>query len=314
MILLPPLVQHDPVGCGPVETSTPALVVPCGQANRSVATSAGIESVAMSSRRTTVVSWNVNGIRAAEKKGLLDWLQATRADVVALQETKAHPDQLSLALRQPAGYHTSWCAAERKGYSGVATFSREQPLDIRLGLDDARFDSDGRVLISRFPGFVLLNIYFPNGGRGPEWVEYKLAFYARFVQVIAALMAAGQHVIVVGDVNTAYAEIDLARPRENVRVSGFLPEERSAMGHFFTAGLIDTFRHMYPAVQKYSWWDQRTGARARDIGWRLDYIFVSPGLRDAIVDAEIHCDVVGSDHCPVSVTLDLPLDQAGSFG
>ena len=258
----------------------------------------------MQGRRVTLMSWNVNGIRAAEKKGFLTWLEATRPDVLALQETKAAEDQVSTALLQPSGYHTAWCAAEKKGYSGVATFSAVPPLEISRGLGEARFDSDGRVLVTTFPEFVFFNIYFPNGGRGPEWVAHKLDFYKRFVAVVAEHMAAGREVIVAGDVNTAYAEIDIARPRENVKTSGFMPSERAGMAEFFEAGLVDSFRHVRPEEVKYSWWAAWGGARERNIGWRLDYMFVSPNLRDRIVDADILCDITGSDHCPISLTLD----------
>lgn len=257
----------------------------------------------MTQRQITIISWNVNGIRAAERKGFVDWLQASGADIVAVQETKAHPDQLSTALREPPGYHVDWCAAETKGYSGVATFSRSAPLAVTRGLGDPHFDSDGRVLISTFADFVLFNIYFPNGGRGPEWVTHKLVFYERFVELVRQMIDAGQRVVVVGDVNTAYAEIDLARARENRKTSGFLPEERDGMAAFFSAGLIDTFRFLYPTTAKYTWWSPWAGARARDIGWRLDYIFVSPHFQETIAAAEIHTDVLGSDHCPISVTL-----------
>ncbi|KAB8144844.1 exodeoxyribonuclease III [Chloroflexia bacterium SDU3-3] len=250
-----------------------------------------------------IISWNVNGIRAAEKKGLLDWLAASGGDIVAFQETKASPEQLGPALLQPQGYTTHWAAAETKGYSGVATFSRTPPLDVRLGLGDPRFDGEGRVLITKYPWFTFFNIYFPNGGRGPQWVAHKLAFYDRFLALAGELMAAGESVVVVGDVNTAYAEIDIARPKENIAVSGFMPEEREALGKFFSAGLIDSFRHRYPQEVKYSWWAMRAGARQRNIGWRLDYIFISPDLRERIVEAEVHCEVMGSDHCPVSLTL-----------
>ncbi|MFO7168924.1 MAG: exodeoxyribonuclease III [Chloroflexota bacterium] len=254
-------------------------------------------------RHLTIISWNVNGIRAAERKGFLTWLEGCGADIVALQETKAAPEQLSEALRQPPGYHAAWCAAEIKGYSGVATYSRIPPLSTSRGLGDPRFDADGRVLVSRFPWFTLFNIYFPNGGRGPEWVAHKLAFYDRFVQVVRGMIAAGEPLVVVGDVNTAFAEIDIARPKENQKTSGFMPEERAAMAAFFEAGLIDTFRLLHPNEVKYSWWAAWGGARQRNIGWRLDYIFTSPDLRDRIVDADIHCEVMGSDHCPVSLTL-----------
>lgn len=257
----------------------------------------------MTQRHIKIISWNVNGIRAAERKGFADWLQASGADIVAVQETKAHPNQLSPALREPPGYHVDWCAAEKKGYSGVATFSRFAPLAVTRGLGDSRFDSDGRVLISAFAEFVLFNIYFPNGGRGPEWVAHKLAFYERFVELARHMLDAGQRIVVVGDVNTAYAEIDLARARENRMTSGFLPEERAGMTAFFNAGLIDTFRFLHPNTAQYTWWSPWAGARARNIGWRLDYIFVSPHLQNTIAAAEIHTDVLGSDHCPISVTL-----------
>lgn len=260
----------------------------------------------MEQRTITIISWNVNGVRAAESKGFLEWLAGSNADIVALQETKANPEQVSAALRNPPGYHVDWCAAERKGYSGVATFSRVPPQAVSRGLGDPRFDGDGRVLVSTFPDFVFLNIYFPNGGRGPEWVAYKLDFYARFVELVNELRAAGQAIVVAGDVNTAFAPIDLARPRENMKTSGFMPEERAAMGRFFDAGLVDSFRQIHPSEVKYSWWAQWAGARARNIGWRLDYIFVSADLQERIVEADIQCDVMGSDHCPVSLTLALP--------
>lgn len=260
----------------------------------------------MQQRHVTIVSWNVNGIRAAEKKGWLDWLRNSNADIVALQETKAHPEQVGAALREPPGYCAEWCAAERKGYSGVATFARVPPLSVSRGLGDPRFDADGRVLVTTFEEFVLYNVYFPSGSSGPNRVTYKLDFYKRFLEVIGPRLAAGERIVIAGDVNTAYSEIDLARPRENRRVSGFLPEEREALGQFFAAGLIDTFRYVRPTEAKYSWWTQRVNARERNIGWRLDYIFVSPNLQECIVDADIHNEVLGSDHCPVSLTLALP--------
>jgi exodeoxyribonuclease-3 len=151
----------------------------------------------------------------------------------------------------------------------------------------------------------LFNIYFPNGGRGPEWVKHKLAFYRRFLEVARGYMAAGRPVVVTGDVNTAYAAIDLARPKENAKTSGFLPEERSGLGEFFAAGLIDTFRALHPDAVQYTWWDQVTRARDRNVGWRLDYFFVSPDLRERVVAAEVHGSVMGSDHCPISLELDI---------
>src|SRR5262245_1121099 len=259
----------------------------------------------MAQKQLKLFSWNVNGIRALEKKGFSTWLQASGADIVMLQETKCSPEQLADGLCRPAGYHAEWCAAEKKGYSGVATFSR-MPLVATRGLGDPRFDREGRVLISTFPEFTLFNVYFPSGSSGPERVAYKLAFYERFLGVLRGYPDTGQRVVIAGDVNTAYAEIDLARPRENRQTSGFLPEERAALGEFFAAGLVDTFRHVRPTEAKYSWWSQVTFARERNIGWRLDYVLVSRNLLPYVADADIHPDVLGSDHCPVSLTLALP--------
>jgi exodeoxyribonuclease-3 len=255
-------------------------------------------------KQLKLLSWNVNGIRALEKKGFSTWLQGCGADIVMLQETKCSPEQLPDALCRPAGFYAEWCAAEKKGYSGVVTFSREPAVASR-GLSDATFDSEGRVLISVFPEFTLFNVYFPSGSSGPVRVEFKLAFYRRFLEIIRGYIERGERVVVAGDVNTAYAEIDLARPRENRMTSGFMPEERAALGEFFAAGLVDTFRHVHPAEAKYSWWSQRTPARASNIGWRLDYFFISSNLLPYVVDANIHADVLGSDHCPISLTLAL---------
>jgi exodeoxyribonuclease III len=252
-----------------------------------------------------LISWNVNGIRAAEKKGFVDWLIESGADLVAVQETKANPEQLSPALLNPAGYEAVWNSAEKKGYSGTATYSRHTPIKVLTGLNDPLFDTEGRVLIHEFEAFAFFNIYFPNGGRGPAWVAHKLAFYRRFLEVALRYIQTGRAVVATGDFNTAYAEIDLARPRENVNHSGFMPEERLGLGEFFEAGLIDTFRHLHPDTVKYTWWDMVTRARERNVGWRLDYFMVSPNIKDRIAAAEIHEDVFGSDHCPVSLVLSL---------
>ncbi len=252
-----------------------------------------------------LISWNVNGIRAAEKKGFLDWFGASSADVICVQETKAQPDQLSEALLKPAGYTSAFASSEKKGYSGVGTWSR-LPVQLTIvGLGDGQFDNHGRTLITEFEKFVLFNIYFPNGGRGPEYVQHKLDFYAFFLVVAGRYMKQGRSVIVCGDTNTAYAEIDLSRPKENAKTSGFMPSEREGQGEFYKAGLIDTFRLLHPGAQKFTWWDQVSRARERGVGWRLDYFFVSPDLKDTIVSADIHDDVMGSDHCPISLVLNL---------
>jgi exodeoxyribonuclease-3 len=172
-------------------------------------------------------------------------------------------------------------------------------------MNEPRFDTEGRVLIHEFEPFVFFNIYFPNGGRGPEWVAHKLAFYRRFLEVAQGYMKVKKPVIATGDFNTAFAEIDLARPKENVNHSGFMPEERAGLGEFFEIGLIDTFRYLHPDTVKYSWWDMVTRARERNVGWRLDYFMVSPDLMDHILAADIHEEIMGSDHCPISLVLSL---------
>jgi exodeoxyribonuclease-3 len=252
-----------------------------------------------------LISWNVNGLRAAEKKGFVDWLSRSEATVVAIQETKAQPDQLSPELLQPPGYQAAFNAAEKKGYSGVATYSARSPLKVRTGLNSPQFDYDGRVLVTEYEPFILFNIYFPNGGRGPEWVAHKLAFYERFLQVARPYRRVGRPLVVTGDFNTAYAEIDIARPKENQKTSGFLPEERAALGEYFASGFVDTFRRLHPDLVKYTWWDMLSGARKRNVGWRLDYFLVSAELQDRIVAADIHDDIMGSDHCPISLVLDV---------
>lgn len=251
------------------------------------------------------LSWNVNGIRAAEKKGFVDWMLASGADVVCVQETKAKPEQLSKALLAPPGYEVCFASAEKAGYSGVCTYSRVVPVGTAVGLTDARFDHEGRALMTDFGDFVLFNVYFPNGGRGPEWVAHKIAFYRRFLEVAGDLMRQGRPVVVTGDVNTAHCDIDLARPKENAKTSGFLPEERAALEEFFDLGLIDAFRLVRPDEVKYSWWDMVTRSRERNVGWRIDYFFVSPDLKGAVVDCDIHTEVMGSDHAPISLRLAL---------
>lgn len=259
----------------------------------------------MAPTQLRLFSWNVNGIRACAKKGFLPWLAASGADIAALQETKASHEQLADALCKPEGFLSEWCSAEKRGYSGVATYSRAPMLATR-GLGDARFDVEGRVLISAHPHFTLFNVYFPSGSSGAARLAYKLDFYNHFLSYLRPRLESGERIIVAGDVNTAYAEVDLARPRENRHTSGFLPEERAALGALFAAGLVDTFRHVRPNEAKYTWWSQVTNARERNIGWRLDSILVSRNLLQNVVDADIHTAVYGSDHCPVSLTLALP--------
>lgn len=250
-----------------------------------------------------LLSWNVNGIRAIEKKGFLDWLHKESPDILCLQETKSHPEQLGEALVQANGYKTYWAAAEKKGYSGVAIYTKKEPRDIKEGLGTKKFDIEGRTLMADYGDFILLNIYFPNGGGGNKRVPFKLAFYEAFLEIVERLKKQGEKLIICGDVNTAHTEIDLARPKENEKNTGFLPEERAWVSKLISKGYIDTFRHFNKEPGHYSWWDYKTGARARDIGWRIDYFFVTPNLLPRLKRAFILKEVMGSDHCPVGIEL-----------
>lgn len=249
-------------------------------------------------------TWNVNGIRAAQKKGFLDWLHQTQPDILGVQETKAQPDQLDAALRQPDGYYTYWASAERKGYSGVALYSKTEPLSVKLGLGLPEYDTEGRTIVAEYPDFVFITAYFPNGGQDNSRVPFKMAYNNAFLTYCNDLRAQGKSVIFCGDVNTSHQPIDLARPKENEKNTGFLPEERAWMDKLVGQGYIDVFRDLNPTrAGAYSWWTARAGARERNIGWRLDYFFISPDLRPQVLTSEIHADVLGSDHCPVSLTL-----------
>ena len=253
----------------------------------------------------TLLSWNVNGIRAVHRKGFLDWLIAAQPDVLGLQETKAEEHQLPRELAQPDSYHGHWNHAKiKKGYSGTCLLTRHQPLSIQFGLGLEEFDQEGRTIIAEYPDFTLLNCYFPNGGRDHSRVPFKLAFYDAFLEKCEQLRSQGQPVIFCGDVNTSHQEIDLAHPKANEKTTGFLPEERAWLDKVVEAGYIDTFRHFYPDLaEQYTWWSMPTKARERNIGWRLDYFFVSPELVERLVDAFILPEVMGSDHCPVGLRL-----------
>lgn len=256
-------------------------------------------------KRIRLVSWNVNGIRATIKKGFFDWLSADAPDVLGLQETKISADLLTPAMTTPDGYHTYWSHANKKGYSGVSVFSKEKPLSVSEGLNLPEWDGEGRTLVAEYPEFTLYNIYYPNGGRGDDRLQYKLGFYEAFLAHAEALRAQGRRLVICGDFNTAHHPIDLARPKENENVSGFMPIERAWLDRFTAHGYVDTFRHFYPdRKDAYSWWNMRTFARERNVGWRIDYFFVTPDLTPHLVDAAIHMDIPGSDHCPVSLTLE----------
>jgi exodeoxyribonuclease-3 len=252
-------------------------------------------------------SWNVNGLRAVHRKGVfLEWLARTQPDILCLQETKCRPDQLDEALLNPPGYVTYWAAAERGGYSGVALYTRLAPRSVQVGMGITEYDGEGRTLIADFGGFVLINAYFPNGGRDHSRVPFKMRYKADFLDYAERLRQQGRSVIFCGDVNTAHREIDLARPRQNRNTTGFMPIEREWLDRVIEHGYLDTFRALYPdTVGAYTWWAQVTFSREKNVGWRLDYFFVSPDLWPHVTDAAIHPDVFGSDHCPVSLSLDL---------
>lgn len=251
------------------------------------------------------ISWNVNGVRAVWKKGFPEWFKAEKADVVCLQETKAWPEQLTPEVLNPLGYHGEWHWGAKKGYSGVATFSKEPPSKVERGFSIEEFDGEGRVLATKHGDVTLFNIYFPNGKRDEVRLKFKMDFYEAFLKkVIPRYRKRGDDKIVVcGDVNTAHKDIDLARPKENRKISGFLPEECAWMDRFLADGFIDTFREFDQRPEQYSWWDQQSRARERNVGWRIDYFFVSENLRPRLKKAFIEQAVMGSDHCPVGIEL-----------
>ncbi|MBI3175057.1 MAG: exodeoxyribonuclease III [Chloroflexi bacterium] len=251
-----------------------------------------------------IITWNVNGLRAALGKQALDWVWEREPDVLCLQEIKARPEQLTEEQRTFPVHEVIWNPAERAGYSGVATFLRSPVLEKQTGMDAPRFDVEGRVIQTVHPGFRLFNIYFPNGGRGEDRVAYKLDFYAHLLDLCDALHARGEKIVITGDFNTAHQPIDLKNPKENEKISGFMPEERAWVQKFLDHGFVDAYRRLYPEKVEYTWWTYRLNARARGIGWRLDYFLVSEALMPQVRDVVIHADVQGSDHCPVELILD----------
>jgi len=252
-----------------------------------------------------ILSWNVNGIRAADKKGLFELLRKESPDILCLQEIKAMPEQVPPYLRNYPGYYIHWKSAERKGYSGVATYTKIKPIEVKTGFGIEKFDSEGRILITTFPSFILFNIYFPNGKQSQDRLDYKLKFYETFLDYADELKAKRNNIVVCGDFNTAHKEIDLARPKENEKISGFLPIERAWIDRFIDHGYVDTFRHFNKEPNQYSWWDMKSRARERNIGWRIDYFFVNKEFVPRVKKAFIQQNVIGSDHCPVGIEIDV---------
>jgi exodeoxyribonuclease III len=252
-----------------------------------------------------LISWNVNGIRAIAGKGFLEWLNKEQPDILGVQETKASAEQVPANLVAPAGYTTYWASSTvKKGYSGVGIFSKTPPKNIQYGFGIPEYDDEGRTLIAEYDNFVFITAYFPNGSRDHSRLDYKMAYKETFLNYINGLRQQGKKVIFCGDVNTCHKPIDLARPKENATKTGFLPFEREWLDKVIEQqGYIDTYRYLYPDKVEYSWWSSVGGARDRNIGWRLDYFITSPDLKDHIVDAQIHTQVKGSDHCPVTLVL-----------
>ncbi|HKJ80689.1 MAG TPA: exodeoxyribonuclease III [Ignavibacteriaceae bacterium] len=254
-------------------------------------------------KKIRILSWNVNGLRAVHKKGFLDWFNKEQPDILCLQETKAQEEQLPDEIRNVEGYHSYFSSAVKKGYSGVAIYSKEKPKSVKKGFGIEKFDSEGRILVAEYSNFILINIYYPNGKAREERLRYKMDFYDAFLKFANKLKKKGKNLIICGDVNTAHKEIDLARPKPNEKVSGFLPEERAWMDKFFANGYLDTFRMFNQEPENYTWWDVISRARDRNVGWRIDYFFISESLKNKIKDAFIMSDVMGSDHCPIGIEI-----------
>lgn len=252
-----------------------------------------------------LISWNVNGLRAAAQKGLFDWMRQENPDVLCLQETKLQETNLIDALQKIDGYASYWSFAEKKGYSGVATFTKREPASILHGFDHERFDNEGRIVTTEFEKFTLCNIYFPNGQMSDERLAYKMDFCEYALEYFDALRKAGKSLIICGDYNIAHTQIDLKNPKQNENYSGFLPIERAWIDKFISHGYIDTFRTLYPDEIKYSWWSYKFKAREHNAGWRIDYFFVTEELVPMVKDAFILTDIEGSDHCPIGIDIDI---------
>lgn len=251
-----------------------------------------------------VISWNVNGLRSVVQKGLQEFWREQKPDILCLQETKCHPDQVEEESLLVPGYRGHWCAARRAGYSGTATFTNLQPLEVNYGFGVPKFDAEGRMVVTKFKEFTLFNVYFPNGGSGMERHLFKQEFLKRFGQHVTRLAQSGEKVVVVGDYNVAYLDIDVYDPKALRTKSGFLPEERQWMENFLEGGFIDCYRYFYPKeVERYTWWAYYENAKATNKGWRIDHVCVSRNMEKYLRSAQILDQQGGSDHCPVVVEL-----------
>jgi exodeoxyribonuclease-3 len=253
-----------------------------------------------------ITTWNVNGLRAALNKGAWEWVLQAQPDLLCLQEIKSRPEQIATEyLDQFISHNVYWNPAVRPGYSGVATFTKVKPVSVEYGIGLQEFDHEGRVIRTRFPGFTLFNVYFPSGQRGQDRVGFKLEFYAHLLELCDSLHTRGEKLILCGDFNTAHNEIDLRHPKANKNTSGFLPEERAWIDTYLSHGFIDIFRNLYPDKVEYTWWTYLMNARSKNVGWRLDYFMISEALLPNVRDVVINSEVLGSDHCPVTLLIEI---------
>jgi exodeoxyribonuclease III len=252
-----------------------------------------------------IYSWNVNGLRAIVKKNFSDWVTTTSPDIFCLQETKIQSETLVDSVRNIDGYYSYFSFAQKKGYSGVATYTKVKPISVKYGFGIEKFDLEGRILITEFEAFTLLNIYFPNGQMSEERLKYKLDFYDALLDYCDTLVKDGKKLLICGDYNTAHTEMDIKNAKANAKFSGFLPIERAWIDKFIASGYIDTYRFINTDKVEYSWWSYKFNARANNAGWRIDYHFVSNNLQDLVKDATILGSVLGSDHCPIMVELNI---------
>lgn len=253
-----------------------------------------------------IVSWNVNGIRSCGQKGLFELWEREHPDVLCLQETKAHPDQLEDSIKAPPGWKSFWSSARRKGYSGTATFVRETPEEVLYGIDIEKYDAEGRFVIVKVGGVWIYNVYFPNGSAGEDRHLFKQEFLVKFQRHLRRRLENGERVIVLGDYNVAYLDYDVFDPVRLTMVSGFLPTERKWFAEFLHDGFVDSFRHFHPKEKdRYTWWSYREGARVVNKGWRIDHICVSENLKSRLISANILEDQMGSDHCPIVAEVDI---------
>lgn len=251
-----------------------------------------------------IITYNVNGIRSAIKKGFIEWLANDPADIICLQEVKAHPDNIDGSLVERLGYHQYWYPAKKKGYSGVAVFTKKEPLQVYYGNGSTQSDEEGRVIRLDYPSFSLINAYFPSGTTGEIRQSYKYVWLDEFLTYLSSLRQEVPGLIVCGDYNICHKPIDIHDPVRNKNSSGFLPEERRWMDTFFAAGFVDTFRHFNTEPHQYSWWSFRANARNNNKGWRIDYINATEPLTEALKSAQILSEIRHSDHCPVYLELD----------